>query len=247
MKNKTTKIAIIVSAIVVGVVATAFIISSLSNNSAGDEPTNVVSGETANENSSEKKLEIKEQGWSYVKSSWGGYISYGVAVYNPNGEYLAGFPKVKCTGKDADGKILFSYDENIDYIYPKETVFVGSTFNVDEKPATIELSIEMSKKDWESARSVNYPKNNSQIVSNISEKKDDEMRIYNGEVENTSDTDLDNDILTVIFREDGKIVGANNTYSDDLDAGQRSIFTIYANNVPDYDKYEISARIGSIN
>ena len=73
------------------------------------------------------------------------------------------------------------------------------------------------------------------------------MRIYNGEVENTSDTDLDNDILTVIFREDGKIVGGNNTYSDDLDAGQKSIFTIYANNVPDYDKYEISARIGSIN
>ena len=146
MKNKTTKTAIIVSAVVVGMATIALIIGGLLKNSTGDEPTNVVSGETTNENSSEKKLEIKEQGWSYVKSSWGGYISYGVAVYNPNGDYLAGFPKVKCTGKDTDGKILFSYDENIDYIYPKETVFVGSTFNVDEKPATIELSIEMSKK-----------------------------------------------------------------------------------------------------
>ena len=249
MKNKLNKkvIAIIAAVAVAGIAVVICIVSLAGKNGTGDEPTNVVSGEATQEDSSEKKLQIKDSGWTYVKSSYGGYISYGVEIYNPNGQYLAGFPTIKYTGKDENGTILFTYDDLVDYIYPKETIYHGSTFNVDEKPATLEITIEAPSKKWENAKSANYPKNNTQIVSNISERKDNDMRIYNGEIENTSDTNLDNDIIVVIFRKDGKIVGGSYTYSDGLDAGQKSTFTIYTDHVPDYDKYEVSARVGSIN
>ncbi len=249
IKKIDKKVWIIIGAVAAGLlVGIPLIINAIPKGQTEDEPTNVVSGETSTDDKKEKELTIKDSGWTYYTvAGWGGYISYGVEVYNSSEYYLASFPKVKCTGRDEDGKILFSYDELVDYVYPKETIFVGTTFNVDEKPATIEITVEVSKNNWESTKGATYPKNNTQIVSNVSEQKDDNLVIYNGEIENTSDTDLSNDILTVIFKKDGKIVGGNNTYSDNLDAGQKSIFTIYASTPPVYDTYEVSARIGSIN
>lgn len=247
MQKKSTKIILAVAAVVIGVIVVALIINATAKGGVEDEPTNVVSGETTKVDSSEKKLQIKDSGWSYIKSSYGGYISYGVEIYNPNEQYLASWPTIKYTGKDENGAILFTYDDLVDYIYPKETIYHGSTFNVDEKPATLEITVEAPSKKWENAKSANYPKNNTQIVSNVSERKDGDMRIYNGEIENTSDTDLSDDVIVVIFKKNDKIVGGNYTYSDDLDAGQKSTFTIYADHVPDYDKYEVSARVGSIN
>ncbi|MBQ9171885.1 hypothetical protein IJ162_02135 [Candidatus Saccharibacteria bacterium] len=248
--NKETKskktIPIIAGAIAIAIVVIIIIVVfAIPRGQESDEPINSAGGESSQDFQA-KTLKIKQSGWSYIKSDNRGYISYGVELFNLDNSYMASFPKIVCTGKDSEGKILFSYDEIVDFIYPRETIFVGDTFNVDEKPDTIELSVEIANRNWETPKSTIYPKNNSQIVSNVAERKGDFSTMYTGEVENTSDADISNDVITVIFKKDGKIVGGGNGYSDSLNAGQKSTFTIDIYAMPNHDTYELTARIGSL-
>lgn len=202
-----------------------------------------------NENK-EMKLEIKDSGWSYVQDpDWGNYVTYGVEIYNPEDNYLAGFPTVKCVAKDKDGKILFTSTGNLDYIYPGETLYYGDYWNdLKEKPATVEITVEMANDDWENPKTVNYPKNTEIILSNTSEYVDDVLdRHYTGEIENKSGTDISSALIVVIYKKDNKIVGGYYTYSDSLNAGQKTTFDLYASPVPEYDSYELSSHVAMIN
>lgn len=195
-----------------------------------------------------EQLTIKNSGWSYFTSDSTGYISYGIEIYNQNKIYLASFPTIMCVGKDKTGKILFSYDENLDYIYPGETLFYGETFNVDEEPASIELTIEVSNYNFEKIDSVKYPKNTEFKLSNISEFKDKNVeRRYTGEIINNSNTDIHAALIVLVYKQNGKIVGGDNTYSDELNSKQKSTFEMYVNHIPEYDSYELTTHVSMIN
>ncbi|MBQ1550669.1 MAG: hypothetical protein IIZ67_01075, partial [Bacilli bacterium] len=159
-----------------------------------------------------------------------------------------GFPIVKVVGRDENNKILFSYEDNLDYIYPNETIYYGDTLPVESaKPVSVEFNVNISDSDWENAKGVNYPKNNEFPVTNISEYKEYDDLKFTGEIENKSNTDIQAASIVVIFKKDGKIVGGDNTYSDELDSKQKDTFEIYIFDPPEYDSYNFSSHVSMIN
>ena len=218
------------------------------NNNKSNGDTKSVSNNTKAE-TTKKELVIKNSGWSLRQTDLSTYLSYGLEITNPNGKYLASFPTIKIVGRDENNKILFSYDAGLDYIYPNETLYYGDTIPLDsERPAKVEFTVNVSKKYWENASFVNYPKNTEFSVSNVSEFKDDDHTLrFTGEIENKSNTDINSALIVVILKKDGNIVGGSYTYSDELNAKQNDTFEMYVSGYPEYDSYEMSSHVAMIN
>lgn len=205
-------------------------------------------GKTTNKEQGDK-LSIKEFGWSYIQKEDENYITFGAKIYNPKGNKLAGFPKLKIIGRDKENKILFSYDENIDYIYPGENIYYANTYTgIKEKPNKVDITIDVDNNDWEDVNGVNYPKNTSFPVSNISEYKDENGSIkYTGEIKNNSSTNIRAALIILIYKKDGKIVGGYQTFSDSLKPKKKDTFEMYVDEYPEYDKYDFSSQVSMIN
>lgn len=218
------------------------------NNNKSNGDTKSISNNTKAE-TNKQELVIKNSGWSMRQTDLSTYLSYGLEITNPNEKYLASFPKIKIVGRDDSNKILFSYDETLDYIYPKETLYYGDTIPLDdERPAKIEFTVNVSNDGWENASFVNYPKNTDFSVSNVSEYKDDDHTLrFTGEIENKSNIDIHSASIVVILKKEGNIVGGGYAYSDELNAKQNDTFEMYVSGYPEYDSYEISSHVAMIN
>lgn len=244
--NKNTKIIIGVSVaiILILIIIVAIILSN--NNKPVTGQTNA-KGEQVEKVSNKGMLEITDSGWSMGKSLGEySYLTHAVCLENKS-DKVASFVDVCFTAKDKDGKIIFTTSgvgDMVDYILPGEKIYVaddGSGWENIGKPESVDFFIDDVR--WENAITFNYPKNMDFEVNNIS-KRDD---TFTGEVKNNSSTDINNAIVTVIYKKEGKIIGGNYTYVNNLNANETKPFQIYSGADYDYDSYEISARVGSVN
>lgn len=232
---------------VIGIVIAIIIATSGGNKDAVEDDSGFKGTSSSEESTGE--LEVADSGWTYVQdATWGNSVWYGVAVKNNNKGKVASFPKVKVVARDADNGILFS-DEftcSLDYAYYGETLYCGGHYgDQTEKPAKVEFKTSVS--EWENESAVNYPRNTDFAIKNVKEKKDGSTTTYTGEIFNNSDTRINAAHIVVIYKKDGKIVGGDMSYSDNLDAHSDDTFQLYVSNPPAYDAYEVTAHVSMIN
>lgn len=187
-----------------------------------------------------KELLVSDSGWSYVESDNGNYISYGAKLTSTYESTLIKSPIIKVTGKDELGRELFSFEDELAFISPKETLYFGKTFKVEEKPAKIDIIVEAEDTDFVPANGLKYIKNNELSVADSTEIDNNDFKEYTGNIRNSSTSDLTKSFVTIIYRKDGKIVGGTYSYVYSIGASSKTAFDIYSVNTPDYDDYEIS-------
>lgn len=180
-------------------------------------------------------LEIAESGYSKE----GDYLCYGVKVYNPNKSYYIEFPTYVVTAYTEDGKIITTEDQVLNLISPNEEIFwYGQLDCKGQTPAKVEF---ITKKDTS-----NYTKNGDDInlslsIENENENKGEYDTTFTGFINNNYKKDLDSIAVILILRKEGKIVGGDMTFVDNVSSKQSGAFEINVYHDIDYDNYEIHA------
>lgn len=184
-------------------------------------------------------IELMESGYTVSED---GYVFYGVGIKNPNTDFEAEFPVIQITGKDADGKIVFSDEQTLMFMLPGAEYYFGGQAGNGAKPATVEFSASVSKDNW-----IPNDKQSMAIydISNASEVVGEYGDIsYTGELTVLEEwEDVTSACVNVILRnESGEIVYGAYTFVDLPSGGESTPFELHAYDVPDHASYEIYAQ-----
>ena len=190
-------------------------------------------------------LEIVESGYTIQPKSdqtIETYAYYGFQLHNPNTATGAYLPKVRITGRDAEGKVLGTDEQALMYVGPNETAAFGSVLSYgDSVPASIEFEI-VSAETVDGSQ-MQYASPSELDITGTSEQKDTFSTKVVGEITNNSDTAQSMTAVTVLLRKEGKIVYGMTTYVNDLAPGTTVPFEAACfGTVPDHDSYEVHAQ-----
>lgn len=183
-------------------------------------------------------LEVKESGFTMR----GDYLYCAVILHNPNEDYCVEFPTFRIVARDSEGLLLGTQDQVLSIIYPQQDFCYASlAFEVEEVPATVDFEV-VSPEDYniEKIDLVEHPDFQQLTVVNTAIRGD---RVL-GEIENSNSYDIDDTIVTIVFRdEDGHITYGTSTFPDGVPASGSTPFdmSIDENFVTDY--YEVYANI----
>lgn len=188
----------------------------------------------------ENPLEIVESGWS-VDS--GGYVNYAFALRN-NGGVQVDYPGVTITGRDEDGRVLFSQEQYVSGIPAGGTRYFGFQAGNGTAPAEVEFTpinppdyFLGSEEDTTSAFSVSGVRAVSDGLGGIK---------VVGEVTTErigDEDDLGQVSLTAVLRdESGAIVYGSTGYASRPSVGQTTSFEVLMIGAPDdYADLEVYA------
>jgi len=203
--------------------------------------------ETETKSSSPDALKLEATGWTAQESSSSYVLWYGVTITNPNKKYTAIDPNLKLTVKDAEGKILATVEDYPGNLAPGDSLTVGNATYIDNGiPATVDFSVSVGKDYWSEKDNLAV-KSSELIISNVSIYDDSYSNTVTGEIENTSDLDIDfGEVYVVFYNEAGDIIGGDYTYFE-LFAGEKTAFelNVYPK-FPAYASYKLFATGGNI-
>lgn len=205
--------------------------------SADSEPQEPVGGEKVAAEPAD--LVLKESGYTISED---GYVYYGVVIENPNEEYKVEFPEIQITGKDEEGKIVFSDIQTLNSLLAKGTCAYASQAGNGTAPATVEFALSVASRNWEKDSTQN---NEMYTISNVNEVVGDYNLDFTGEV--TANVEPQNEFssvaISVLLRNDeGQIVGGMTTFVDDLANGQTKPFDLWMYCDVPYSSYEVYAQ-----
>lgn len=204
-----------------------------------EEPKSTEPAGSAVEESTPQDISIIESGWSAGES---GYVYYGIGIENPNSAFEAQFPTIKVTGKDADGKILFSNDQTLNFMLPGAKYYYGGQAGNGTAPATVEFSVSVSDRNW-----VANDKQSMEIytIENANEVVGEYGNVnYTGEITvNEELRDVNEAMVNAILRDSaGNIVAGYTGFAEVSKAGDTTVFDISAYDVPEHASFEIYAQ-----
>lgn len=220
---------------------TAILCLALLGCSGANEPTpeaqDTSSSETqASETNEPKDIEVVESGWSFVD----GYVFYAVKMKNPNTNLAADLPTVTITGKDVDGKILFSEESYVTSLPPNSLSYTGGQAGNGNAPATVDFSVNVGAYGWTPE---NPQEEEAFTITNTNEVVGDYMTNYTGEITMNYEHRMStNARITVVLRDaDGNITGGYHGLLLDLTVGKSTPFDVtgYAD-IP-HTSFEIAA------
>jgi hypothetical protein len=185
-----------------------------------------------------KPLEIKDSG--YIVSN--GYLFYGVIIHNPNEHYAVEFPTYRITARDDADQVIGTDDQVLSLIYPQQDFAFGSLgFSLDQQPTNVDF-MTIAPRDY-NITAVEMLENPIFIpleVVGVNKRGDSIL----GEVSNPNSYDIDSAVVTAIFRDDnGKIIGGDSTFIDNLPAGGKTPFDLRAYSSWITDNYSVFANI----
>lgn len=184
-------------------------------------------------------LELMESGYTVSED---GYVSYGVGIENPNTNFEAEFPVIQITGKDADGKIVFSDDQTLMFMLPGAEYYFGGQAGNGTKPETVEFSVSTSKDNWipndKQSMAIYDISNANEVVGEFGDVS------YTGELTVLEEwDDVTSACVNVILRsEAGEIVYGDYTFVELPSSGESAPFELHVYDVPDHASYEIYAQ-----
>lgn len=187
-------------------------------------------------------LSIAESGWSVDPA---GYINYAFFLTNKEDGFRVEFPTVKITGRDASGKVLFSYEQVLPAINPGETVCHGFVAGNGTPPEDVEFVVARPDDYNISKHVTESPKFEVSAVSAVSNgfggvDFTGEVAYLGGVLPGASMGDV---AVTVVLRDDaGKIVYGTTTYTDCPAEGESTTFEILGGKLPPYDSMEAYAQ-----
>lgn len=194
-------------------------------------------------------LEIKDYGWyinppsSYTDSV---YVEFCAMIYNPNKQYVAEFPSAIVTVKNGDGSILATEEQTGSIVMPEDTITLCGMFSLPISDVTDDAQIVFSV-DWnefsKSSLLYSQAKTTDFKFTNVSERTGSQNYIT-GEITNNFSEDMDTVNISIVLRKDGKIVYMENTFMDNLRAGQTKAFEFQRySSWPEHDTIECSAMV----
>lgn len=205
------------------------LVEDLGDAATGDAP----------ESASADVLEVVESGWSADEQ---GYVHYGIALRN-GGDAVVEYPTFTITGRDAEGKVLFSQDQTLSIIGPGETVYWGSLAgDAGMAPAAVEFT-PTRVEDYQLMTSADVP---SFTVSGANVVEDSLGGVsFTGEVTTVrggSDGGSDVALVVVLRDASGAIVFGSVGFASRPVAGETTTFEISSyGDVPAYATFEVHA------
>lgn len=179
-------------------------------------------------------LEISDSGYSIDDQ----YLVYGVAVKNPNKKQSIQFPKYTVTAYAEDNSIISTGDQTLNLIGPGETVYWAGQLDCKGKiPAKVDFVAKNGKDDYISKESLNE----YLVVENSSKIDSDYYTSFTGQVRNNHKKDIDQAAVIIIYKSEGKIVGGEYSFVDDIAPEQTVPFEISSYKEITYDSFEIFA------
>jgi hypothetical protein len=188
-------------------------------------------------------LEIVESGYTLPTGS-SNYANFGFILRNPDTKTGVEFPTVRITAKAADGSIIASDEQVLSIIRPEESLAYASSINTKGQDVDIIVFEALKPKDYNLiAVSKLTPQNYKPLkVEGLREYKDTYRTTYTGEVLNENDSALSGVSVTIILRSnDGKIVGGETTYLDEVEASGKIPFDTLGLSNATYATYEAYA------
>lgn len=201
--------------------------------------TNDTTEETT-EKVSAKEIELVDSGYSV--SEEGDYIYWCAVIKNPDEAIGYEFHKIIITAYDSEGSVLANEEQTMNIIAPGETQAFGSLMSTNGGvPDKVEFSVESG--DAMTGSSTYIPSAGFEAID-ANERKDPDYEdevTFTGKIKNKTELDCESVCVVLVLKKDGKIVYGNDTFIDNLKAGQEKAFEINEYNLPEYDSYEISA------
>lgn len=183
-------------------------------------------------------LEIIESGW-FVDSN--GYVHYGIGIKNPNSSYEIQFPTIEITGKDGDGKIVFSESQVLNFMFANAELYYGGQTGNGTAPETVEFNVSVPSHGW-----VENDKQAFEIytISNTNYLDSDGRSSFTGEITaNTEWDDVESAMVNVILRDNNdKIIFGDFSFVDNLNEGETKSFEISSYDIPEFSTFEIHAQ-----
>lgn len=197
--------------------------------------------ESSDDNVSRNLLFIKESGWS---SDSTGYVHYAIALTNSSKDTQVMYPEITVTGRNKDGTVLFSDQQNLAVIYPNQTVYYGGQAGNGTAPHSVEFTVAQPQ-SYNLKKATDIPEYK---VSGITKTPDDIGGVtYNGEVTVTGGT-KDNVgtsmiCVSVVLRDDkGRIVGGYDNFVDRPTNSKTVPFSVDVFEPTDHASYEVYAQ-----
>ncbi len=192
----------------------------------------------------ELPLELKDYGWYANESGYGDniYVNFCGIIYNPNEKLTAEYPEVIVTVKNGDGSIMATEDQMGNAILPGDTITLCGSFSMpgdltDDAQILFDVEWdEFTTSPSENVRSSDFS------FANVSEHLGSSDNMITGEITNNSDIDVNTANVSIVLRQEGKIVYMENTFVDGLKAGKTKAFEMHSyNDWPEHDTIDCSA------
>lgn len=168
---------------------------------------------------------------------------YWVAEYqNPEGNSTAyQFTKIIVTAYDANGAVLATEDQVMHSLQPGERQIFGSSMGCNgQKPSRVDITVESGNAKVPSEEAL---KASDFQIEGVNERPDELWgTTYTGTVKNNGTKDTSQVCVVVALKQDGKVVYAEDTFVDDLAAGQQKAFELNTfGDTPSHNSYEVMA------
>lgn len=184
-------------------------------------------------------LELVETGWS----NGSGYVNVAVLLHNPNKDCRADYPRVIVTGKDKDGRILFTEDLYTGSIQPDSDAAAVGTVGLDKpRPASVEFSVSVPDYGWavddQTASQICTVQNTAYVPSGSDDGDiTGEVRFQNLSGEEYCE------VIALLHDRSGALVGGASTYLDDLHNGDTKPFSIWVYDQPEFTDFQVYASL----
>lgn len=246
MKNKLTKSLFTIFLVLI----TVFGISACSKSNQPTEENNTVSSNQNNTVTDEyKQPELVDSGYTIIQDENYCLIYYSVEIKNPNSEYAIEFPTITLTSKTEDGTIIDTQEQIIHSIAASDTFkYATKTQYEGKKASTVDISVSSGVESYNYIIQDDavYPQTKDFVVNNISNTTNNSIfgdeHIFTGEIINSTKNSYSTLLVCVNLYKDGKLVGGNSTFIDNVTANQTKAFKIEG--IPtniEFDNYEINA------
>ena len=182
---------------------------------------------------------VKNVGYTAYEDDYDGdyCITYAVTYENPNKDYAIEYPNIEIVYKSSSGAILGTDEMTVGTIAAGATMTYAGYSSCDKgKPDKVEITVTNTSDDFELQDDSTHLNADIFTFTNVSTFDDD----ITAEMKNNSSQDFDSVAVYAVYYKDGKMLGGDCTYIDNVLAGStKAIEVDGAEEIKDYDKIEL--------
>ncbi len=184
-----------------------------------------------------QNIVVKDVGYTAYMDDDDYCITYAVTYENPNKDYAIAYPNIEIVYKSSSGAILGTDEMTVGTVAAGATMTYAGYSSCDKgKPDKVEITVTNTSDDFELQDDSIHLNADIFTFANISTFDDD----ITAEIKNNSSQDFDSVAVYAVYYKDGKLLGGDCTYIDNVLAGStKAIEVDGAEEIKDYDKIEL--------
>lgn len=181
---------------------------------------------------------VKECGFQITH----GYLKYSFIAHNNMTDKAIYLPAFRITVRGADGGLISTTEQVLNVIYPdQDTVYAGQGSQIDETPASIEVTFVEPDDDWHIVSTSKLDHANYTPFE-IKNSKLKDNRII-GELYNPNDYNQSTIAITIIFRDkNDQLLGGDTSFINNVKAGETVPFELHVSKDLITSSFEVFAQ-----